>query len=144
MPEIYAMVGPAHVIPALRSVETITLFAENLAAVKEFYGRVFGLTPIFEDEVSAVLKLGSVMINLLQASEARELVEPTGVASREVGVRVLFTIAVEDADAVCAALERHGVALLNGPIDRPWGRRTAAFADPAGHVWEIAQELPRR
>jgi uncharacterized glyoxalase superfamily protein PhnB len=34
------------------------------------------------------------------------------------------------------------VALLNGPIDRPWGRRTAAFADPAGNVWEIAQILP--
>jgi uncharacterized glyoxalase superfamily protein PhnB len=31
--------------------------------------------------------------------------------------------------------------LLNGPIDRPWGRRTAAFADPAGHLWEVAQEL---
>ncbi|HPM51986.1 MAG TPA: hypothetical protein PK282_07100, partial [Rhodoglobus sp.] len=33
----------------------------------------------------------------------------------------------------------HGaVEQLNGPVDRPWGIRTAAFADPAGHVWEIA------
>jgi uncharacterized glyoxalase superfamily protein PhnB len=31
------------------------------------------------------------------------------------------------------------VKLLNGPMDRPWGIRTAAFADPAGHVWEIAK-----
>ncbi len=31
--------------------------------------------------------------------------------------------------------------LLNGPQDRPWGRRTAAFADPAGHVWELAHEI---
>jgi len=36
----------------------------------------------------------------------------------------------------------HGVTLLNGPVDRPWGRRTAAFADPSGNVWEVAQILP--
>ena len=33
------------------------------------------------------------------------------------------------------------VALLNGPVDRPWGLRTACFADPGGHLWELAQEL---
>jgi uncharacterized glyoxalase superfamily protein PhnB len=49
---------------------------------------------------------------------------------------------VPDADETCAELARHGVALLNGPIDRAWGRRTAAFRDPAGSVWEIAQVLP--
>ena len=39
-------------------------------------------------------------------------------------------------------LVAHGVTLLNGPVDRPWGRRTAAFADPSGNVWEVAQILP--
>jgi uncharacterized glyoxalase superfamily protein PhnB len=82
------------------------------------------------------------MINLLQVSEAHELIEPAAVAGPEVGSRLLLTIKVADANAVCAELERHGVKLLNGPVDRPWGRRTAAFADPAGNVWEIAQELP--
>jgi len=48
---------------------------------------------------------------------------------------------VDDADAVCAELDRRGVALLNGPIDRPWGMRTACFADPDDHIWEIAQTL---
>jgi hypothetical protein len=28
--------------------------------------------------------------------------------------------------------------LLNGPIDRPWGIRTASFRAPGGHIWEIA------
>jgi lactoylglutathione lyase len=35
----------------------------------------------------------------------------------------------------------HGVDLLNGPMDHGWGMRTAAFADPAGHISEIAQPL---
>jgi len=53
----------------------------------------------------------------------------------------MLTIEVDDANAVCAELEAHGVKLLSGPTDRPWGRGTAAFADPAGNTWEIAQEL---
>jgi uncharacterized glyoxalase superfamily protein PhnB len=40
---------------------------------------------------------------------------------------------------MCAVLGERGVALLNGPIDRPWGIRTASFMDPGGHIWEIAQ-----
>ena len=43
------------------------------------------------------------------------------------------------ADAVCARLTARGVTLLNGPMDRPWGIRTASFRDPGGHVWELAR-----
>jgi len=39
----------------------------------------------------------------------------------------------------CAELAARGVTLLNGPIDRPWGVRTASFQDPGGHIWEIAK-----
>jgi catechol 2,3-dioxygenase-like lactoylglutathione lyase family enzyme len=38
--------------------------------------------------------------------------------------------------------DQRGVDLLNGPMNREWGVRTAAFTDPDGHIWEIAQELP--
>jgi hypothetical protein len=31
---------------------------------------------------------------------------------------------------------------MPGPADREWGMRTATFTDPAGHIGEIAQELP--
>ena len=41
-------------------------------------------------------------------------------------------------DAVCDDLVARGVRLVNGPMDRPWGPRTACFADPSGHIWEIA------
>jgi uncharacterized glyoxalase superfamily protein PhnB len=85
--------------------------------------------------------MGGPMLNLLQSAQAPELVAPAGVATAARGAALIFTIRVEDADAVCAELAAHGVDLLNGPVDRPWGRRTAAFADPDGHVWEVAQAL---
>ena len=81
------------------------------------------------------------MINLLQAERAPTLVEPLPVGAAEAGPRMIFTVRVDDVIATVADLAGKGVTLLNGPIDRPWGRRTAAFADPSGHVWELAQEL---
>jgi uncharacterized glyoxalase superfamily protein PhnB len=42
-------------------------------------------------------------------------------------------------DATCAELIKRGAKLINGPMDRPWGIRTACFADPGGHIWEIAK-----
>jgi catechol 2,3-dioxygenase-like lactoylglutathione lyase family enzyme len=128
-------------IKALNELEVVTLFADDLASTKDFYTRVFGLEVVYQDDVSMVVKLGQLMLNLLHREQAPELVEPATVADRTAGVRALYTIRVADVDSVCADLERDGVQLLNGPIDRPWGRRTAAFADPAGNVWEVAQLL---
>ena len=129
-------------IEGLDRIEVITLFVEDLPAARAFYEGVLGLPVIVADEFSAVLGKGEPMINLLQVTRAPTLVEPAAVAGPDVGARSVFTIRVTDVDATCAELARHGVALLNGPVDRPWGRRTAAFADPAGHVWEVAQLLP--
>jgi hypothetical protein len=36
------------------------------------------------------------------------------------------------------------VTLLNGPVNREWGMRTASFTDPDGHIREVAQRLPER
>ena len=129
-------------ITGLNKIEVITIFVEDLGAARAFYENVFGLEVIYADEDSAVVRLEHLMINILRAERAGMLVEPRPVAGPEAGARLLMSIEVDDADAVHEQLEQHGVTILNGPIDRPWGRRTVAFADPAGHVWEIAQHLP--
>ena len=119
-------------------VTAITLFVDDLPAAKEFYARAFALPVHYEDDVSAVFNFGNTLVNLLQESEALELIAPAIVAPRASGARMQFTIDVDDVDAAAAEFVSRGVELLNGPMDRPWGIRTAAFADPAGHVWEIA------
>jgi catechol 2,3-dioxygenase-like lactoylglutathione lyase family enzyme len=120
-------------------ISAITLFVEDLAATKEFYQDVFGLPVHYEDDDSAVFNFGDTLINLLKTTEARELITPAVVADPEAGSRVQFTIDVDDVDAMCAELARRGVEMLNGPMDRPWGIRTASFRDPGGHIWEIAK-----
>ena len=124
--------------PWANTITAVTLFVEDLAVAKQFYLDTFGLPVYFEDENSAVFKLGNTLINLLKITEADELISPARVADREAGSRAVFTIEVEDVDAMCAELTTRGVVLLNGPMDRPWGIRTASFRDPSGHIWEIA------
>jgi lactoylglutathione lyase len=121
------------------AIGAITLFVEDLAAAKRFYEDVFDLPVRFEDDDSAVFAFGGTLINLLRTTAARELVEPATIAPREAGSRLQLTINVDDVDAMCAELARRGVKLLNGPMDRPWGIRTASFVDPGGHIWEIAK-----
>ncbi len=121
------------------AIGAITLFVEDLAAAKRFYEDVFGLAVRFEDGDSVVFAFGGTLINLLRATAARELIEPATIAPREAGSRLQLTIDVDDVDAVCVELARRGVTLLNGPMDRPWGIRTASFVDPGGHIWEIAK-----
>ena len=116
----------------------ITLFEEDLPAAKRFYEEVFGLPAVFADDSSAVFRFGETLVNLLDVTGAPELVAPAPVAAPDGGVRAQLTLQVDDVDARCAYLQARGVVLLNGPVDRPWGPRTASFQDPGGHVWEIS------
>jgi catechol 2,3-dioxygenase-like lactoylglutathione lyase family enzyme len=121
-----------------KGVGAITLFVEDLATTKAFYAEVFRLPLVHEDDDSAVFDFGNAVINLLRTTAAPELIEPATPGGPADGPRVQLTLEVADVDAVSAELTARGVTLLNGPVDRPWGIRTASFRDPAGHVWEIA------
>jgi catechol 2,3-dioxygenase-like lactoylglutathione lyase family enzyme len=120
-------------------ISAITLFAEDQEDTKRFYQEVFGLPVAFEDDDSAVFRFANTMVNVLKATAALELIEPAAVADSGAGSRVQLTLEVDDVDGVCAQLAARGVEMLNGPMDRPWGIRTASFRDPGGHIWEIAQ-----
>jgi catechol 2,3-dioxygenase-like lactoylglutathione lyase family enzyme len=113
-------------------IDAITLFVDDLDTSKAFYGSVFDLPVMFEDGASAVFDFESSLVDLLKRSEAPELIDPAPVAPGEAGSHVVFTLAVEDVDGMCADLRARGVELLNGPIDRPWGVRTASIRDPDG------------
>jgi catechol 2,3-dioxygenase-like lactoylglutathione lyase family enzyme len=120
------------------TIAAVTLFVEDLAEAKSFYERVFDLPVHWEDDNSAVFLFGETMINLLQAEQAPSLIAPAAVGGADAGARFQFTLGVDDVDAMCERLASRGVELLNGPLDRPWGPRTASFKDPGGHIWEIA------
>ena len=125
----------------LDSVGAITLFIEDRQRAKSFYEQAFDVEPVYEDENAVAFQFENMVVNLLVTREAHNLIGPAVVAEREAGARFQLTIWVDDTNAVCEELARRGVELLNGPIDRRWGLRTAAFADPDGHIWEVAAKI---
>ena len=125
----------------LKSVGAITMFIEDKERAKSFYEAAFDVEPVYEDENAVAFEFENMVVNLLLTSQAHDLIGPAAVARRESGARLQLTIWVEDADAVCEDVTNRGVELLNGPIDRPWGMRTAAFTEPDGHIWEVAAKI---
>ncbi len=117
------------------------MFVADRDRAKSFYEKAFDAESVYEDDHSIAFRFENMIVNLLVASEAHDLIGPASVAGQDAGSRFQLTIGVNDVDAVCEDLAGRGVELLNGPIDRPWGMRTAAFADPDGHIWEVAAEI---
>lgn len=126
---------------SLRTVAAISLFTEDLAASKDFYTRVFGAPVLFEDAESCSVRFNNVILNLLLSSAAGELVGESSVARRDAGNRCQLSVWVADVDAEIARLRGEGVEILLGPETKPWGKRIASFQDPAGHSWEVAQDV---
>jgi lactoylglutathione lyase len=126
---------------SLNKIGAITLFVEDPRRSKSFYEDAFEAPVIYEDEDAVAFKFEDTIVNLLAKPAAHDLIDPGTVAGREAGSSFQLTIWVDDADTVCEELATRGVELLNGPMNRDWGMRTASFMDPDGHIWEIAQEL---
>jgi len=116
----------------------ITLLSHDLETSRDFYLNKLSLKEIYKDDVSSVYKAGDTMINLLSTSQANELLSPATLTPPNSGTHVVYTLKCPDIDETVQNLIARGVEILNGPIDRPWGIRTASFQDPSGHTWELA------
>lgn len=123
-----------------RQIGAMTLFVPDLGEAVKFYADAFGLEARQLEEETAMLRFGEMVVFLHQASAPA--VPPPEVRQEAAKGAGQFAIIVADVDGVCAEMAERGVRPLTGPADRDWGMRTATFADPAGHIWEIAQELP--
>jgi catechol 2,3-dioxygenase-like lactoylglutathione lyase family enzyme len=122
-----------------KRVFAVTLFTDDLAESTRFYRDVLEMPVVNEDATSCAFRFpGGLVINLVTLAATRELIEPAPVGERGTPARMMLTLEVGNVDAVYERLHGRGVKFLNGPIDRPWGPRTATFADPSGHCWELS------
>jgi catechol 2,3-dioxygenase-like lactoylglutathione lyase family enzyme len=124
-----------------REIGAMTLLVADLGRSKQFYQDAFGLTAQYEDADSVMFRFNGMYVFLRNAPVA-EGPPADFVLELALAGAGQFAIIVADVDAVCAELAERGVTVLSGPSDRDWGMRTVTFADPNGHVWEIAQPLP--
>jgi lactoylglutathione lyase len=122
----------------------VVLIVEDLDRSLEFYLRVLGLTLGHRTETYAQLWTGATQLALYERGSMAEML---GIAlevpaPQAPGFELGFK--VESADDTLAELAEHGISPVSGPIDRPWGQRSAHVRDPDGHLIEFVQDAAPR
>ncbi|UNI16811.1 hypothetical protein JDV02_003211 [Purpureocillium takamizusanense] len=152
------------------TLSAITLVSPDPASSLAFYERVLDAKLVFRDADSAAVRVPGVgpLLNLLRPSAAEELFasslsstshqhhhhdsdadadagggeERKGAQEKGQKQTMMMTLATANLEVAMAALQSRGLArFTTGPETKPWGVRTVTFEDPAGHTWEVAQEV---
>ena len=121
-------------------ISMITLGVSNLKAAVEFYQTGLGL-PLrepYSDDV-AFFNLNGTWLGLYPWDKLAEdaMVPAEGSGFR--GVTLAHNLqSKEEVDAVMSQALSAGATLVKEPQDVFWGGYSGYFADPDGHLWEIA------
>lgn len=130
---------------SLKSVNVITLFVEDQLRSKEFYEQIFDVVGVDEGHGTVIFQFDNLFLRLLRREEAEsEMLGQVPVGDARAGTTVQLAFRVEDAETLCRELAERGISIVYGPVDRPWGVRSAAFADPDGHLWQFSSDIPRQ
>lgn len=120
-------------------ISLITLGVEDLQRSCAFYEKLgFKASSIGGGQV-VFLHAGPMAICIWTRSG---LAEDAGVADGPVafrGIALAHNVRSKDAvDATLAEAERSGATITRPAHDADWGGRSGYFADPDGHLWEVA------
>ena len=116
----------------------ITLGVADLDRSKRFYNDVLGWKPFQDNGGIVMYKLNGLILSLYPQ---HELAEDAHVKNEGHGSR--FTLAQclrssEEVDTLFAELMKKDVTITKMPVKVFWGGYSGYFADPDGHLWEIA------
>jgi catechol 2,3-dioxygenase-like lactoylglutathione lyase family enzyme len=117
----------------------VTLGVADLAASRDFYGRLgFRESSAGNDSV-AFLQAGGVVLALW---DEKALAEDAGIAFAPPGFRgVTLAHNVRSKERVAEVLAeaaQAGARIVKPAEDAFWGGHTGIFVDPDGHLWEVA------
>jgi catechol 2,3-dioxygenase-like lactoylglutathione lyase family enzyme len=112
----------------------VALTTKAFDRLASFYRVGLGLEPAQvwpEDQGrSLVLDLGKATLEVFDEKQA-QTIDQIEVGHRTSG-QVRFALRVPDLDAAVKRLVAHGETLVHGPVNTPWGDKTARFQDPNG------------
>jgi lactoylglutathione lyase len=126
----------------MNQVGYVILFVGDLERSIAFYRDVIGLPFKLHGDGYAEFATRGARFGLYDRNRLGELTGHGPRAPASPGGEVVFLVG--DVDAEAERLRAAGVAILKGPVDRPWGHRTLHLEDPDGFVVELAQEIPRQ
>lgn len=120
-------------------ISMITLGVKDVAASTAFY-EALGLTRSgASQEAVTFFEAGPCVLGLFGRDALAEDGNAGELWSGNGGFSVAYNVPSKDAvDAMIAKAEEIGAKILKTPQDVFWGGYHGYFADPDGHIWEIA------
>lgn len=120
-------------------VSLITLGVEDMARSRAFYEELgFKASSVGGGEV-VFFQAGAAAICIFPrkslACDANVAVEGEGFRAIALAHNVRVK---EEVDSVIAEAEAAGARVVKAAEEAPWGGRSGYFADPDGHLWEVA------
>ncbi|MEX6686476.1 VOC family protein [Danxiaibacter flavus] len=121
-----------------QAISFITIGAENLEKLKQFYIDVFEWKPVKDENGIVFFKMNSFILALFPADE---LAEDIGIHHDGQGFKQ-FTLAInlsseKEVDDIFAQLISKGVSVVKEPQKIFWGGYAGYIADIENNYWEI-------
>jgi predicted lactoylglutathione lyase len=118
----------------------ITLGVADIGAATAFYEQLgFVLSEGASEASVSFFKAGAVVLALWSREAQREDANAHGLWTGNGGIVVAQNVASEgEVDTMMAKAEAAGAVILKPGAKTFWGGYNGYFADPDGHVWEVA------
>ena len=123
-------------------ISLITLGVADIARSTEFYRRI-GWTPSppSSDDITFFQAGGMIFSLYGRAALAADAGLPSETAPKGKSARITLAYnarAKDEVDAVLAEAEAAGAEIVKPAAEAFWGGYSGYFADPDGHLWEVA------
>lgn len=120
----------------------ITLGADDLRAMRNFYVDKFGWTPVAENPDIVFFKLNGLLLGLYGRKELAEFggTTPEGSGFRSF-VLAYMVDSKQKVEALYQQLKSKGVKIVKEPSEPPIGGYCFLLQDIEGNIWEVAYNL---
>ncbi len=118
----------------------VTLGVADVMLARAFYEEKLGFVPTeATTETVAFYDMGGCLLGLFQREELAKDASVTAKGSGFRGVTVAHNEPSKEAvDDLFETLRKQGVEIVKEPEEVFWGGYSGYFADPDGHLWEVA------
>ena len=117
----------------------MTLGVADLERSRRFYEDGLGWRRGNDHHAVAFFQLGGVVLGLFSRAALAADAGVSAAGSGFGGIALAYnTRSREEVDAVLAEAEAAGATILKSAEDAFWGGYSGYFADPDGHLWEVA------
>jgi catechol 2,3-dioxygenase-like lactoylglutathione lyase family enzyme len=120
----------------------ITLGITDLARSRAFYEQAMGWTPQFVSDDIAMYQLNGFVLGLFGRTALLEDARVDAEAARHAGpgaMSLAYNVdSADEVDRVLGEMASAGARILKPGEQVEWGGYSGYFADPDGHLWEVA------